>query len=223
MKRIKNSTSILFTLTLIVVFSLAFSVVVKAANSTSTAARMNQGNTTSTEAQENVTSTPAQGNTTSTEARGNATSTPPQENRGQITAQSHRSVAANFVHSLLQVADREGGIGEQVRVVARLQNQSATTTIAVMEMVEKRNKIETFLFGSDYKNLGALRSEVVQTRNRLEQLNRLMENAEDQADKIEIQNQSQVLEQEQTRIENFIKAQESKFSLFGWLIKLLNR
>lgn len=204
MKRIKNSTSILFILTLIVVFSLAFSVVVKAANSTSTAAKMNQGNT------------------TSTEARGNATSTPPQENRGQITAQSHRSVVANFVHSLLQVADREEGIGEQVRVVARLQNQSATTTIAVMEKVQTRSEIKTFLIGSDYKNLGALRSEVVQTRNRLEQLNRLMENAEDQADKIEIQNQSQVLEQEQTRIENFIKAQESKFSLFGWLIKLFN-
>ena len=76
--------------------------------------------------------------------------------------------------------------------------------------------------GTDYENLGTLRSEVVQTRNRLEQLDRLMENVQNEGDKTELQNQIQTLEQEQTRIESFIKAQEGKFSLFGWLAKLLS-
>ena len=144
--------------------------------------------------------------------------------QGQVNAEQHRSRVANFVQSLLNVADREpGGIGEQVRVIAQQQNQSASTTVQAMEKVQTRNRIMTFLFGSDYRNLGVLRSEMVQTRNRLEQLNRLMENVQNEDDQTELQNQIQALEQEQERIENFIKEQEGKFSLFGWLIRLFNR
>ncbi|OGZ18718.1 MAG: hypothetical protein A2175_00315 [Candidatus Nealsonbacteria bacterium RBG_13_42_11] len=142
--------------------------------------------------------------------------------QGQITSEQHRSVVAGFVQSLLQVADREGGIGEQVRTIAQQQNQSASTTIQAMEKVQTRSRVKTFFFGSDYKNLGSLRSEMVQTENRLEQLNVVMENVQNEGDKTEIQSQIQTLEQEQIKIENFIKAQEGKFSLFGWLVKLFN-
>jgi len=142
---------------------------------------------------------------------------------GQVNAAEHRSTVANFVQSLLQIADREGGIGQQVRVIAQQQNDSDANTTKAIETIQSRSKIKTFLIGSDYKNLGALRSEMVQTRNRLEQLNRLMENVQNEGDKTELQNQIQTLEQEQTRIESFIKVQEGKFSLFGWFVKLFNR
>jgi len=143
---------------------------------------------------------------------------------GQINAEEHKSTVANFVQSLLSVANREqGGIGEQVRVITQQQNDSEATTSQAMEKVQTRNKIKTFLFGTDYKNLGGLRSEIVQTRNRLEQLNRVMENVQNEGDKTELQNQIQTLEQEQTKIENFIKVQEGKFSLFGWLVKMFNK
>jgi len=142
---------------------------------------------------------------------------------GQVNAAEHRSTVANFVQSLLQIADREGGIGQQVRVIAQQQNDSDANTTKAIETIQSRSKIKTFLVGTDYKNLGALRSEMVQTRNRLEQLNRLMENVQNEGDKTELQNQIQTLEQEQTRIESFIKVQEGKFSLFGWFVKLFNR
>jgi hypothetical protein len=142
--------------------------------------------------------------------------------QGQITSEQHRSVVAGFVQSLLQVADREGGIGEQVRTIAQQQNQSVSTTIQAMEKVQTRNRVKTFFFGSDYKNLGSLRNEMTQTETRLEQLNKVMENVQNEGDKAEIQNQIQTLEQEQIKIENFIKVQEGKFSLFGWLVKLFN-
>lgn len=138
----------------------------------------------------------------------------------EIDKEEHRSAVANFVQSLLDIADREGGIGEQVRVIAQEQNQSASTTMQAMEKVQTRSKVKTFFIGSDYKNLGGLRSEMVQTENRLEQLNKLMENTENAGDKTELQNQIQLLQQEQTKIESFINANESKFSLFGWLVKI---
>jgi DNA-binding Lrp family transcriptional regulator len=146
-----------------------------------------------------------------------------QSQKGQTNAQQHRSEVANFVQGLLHIAEREpAGIGEQVRVIAQEQNKSASTTIQAMEKIQNRNKIRTFLFGSDYRNLGALRSEMVQTRNRLRQLNQLMEQTENEESKLELQNQIQEMEQEQLRIENFIREQEGKFSLFGWLLKFVS-
>ncbi len=140
---------------------------------------------------------------------------------GQLNVEEHRSAVANFVQTLLKAtSSTEGGIGQQVRVVAQQQNDSDATSSKAIEKIQSRNKIKTFLIGSDYKNLGALRSEMVQTRNRIDQLDRVIQNTTDTA---EIQAQIQTLEQEQTKIENFIKEQEGKFSLFGWLIKMFNK
>jgi len=143
--------------------------------------------------------------------------------QGQVNAEQYRNTVANSIQALLQVANKQGGVGTQVRAIAQQQNQSATTTIKAMEKVQTRSKVKTFFLGSDYKNLGTLRSEMVQTRNRLEQLNTLMENVQNEGDKTELQNQVQILEQEQTKIESFIKTQEGTFSLFGWMVKLFNK
>jgi len=89
-----------------------------------------------------------------------------------------------------------------------------------IDKVEKRSKIKTFFFGSDFKNLGDLRSQMVQTRNQIAQLTRLVDKAENDQDKTELQSQIQVLNKEQASIENFITQNENKFSLFGWAIKL---
>lgn len=145
------------------------------------------------------------------------------QDNNKTNGEEHRSRVSNFVQSLLKVADREGGIGGQVRAIAQQQNQSADTTVRAMEKVQTRNKVKAFLIGTDYKNLGALRSEMVQTRNRLEQLNKLIENVQNEEEKTELQNQIQALEQEQTKIENFVKDNESKFSIFGWFVKLFNK
>lgn len=140
--------------------------------------------------------------------------------KGQANAQEHRSVVANFVQELLQVADREGGIGEQVREVAREQNAATEDTVQSMVKVQNRSRVRTFFFGPDYKNLGQLRSEMVQVRNRIAQLNRLVEKAEGEDSKLALQEQIQQMEEEQTRINNFIQENEDKFSLFGWVKKL---
>ena len=160
-----------------------------------------------------------QKNNTTTNAK-NATSS----EKGQLNAEEHKSAVANFVQSLHAVADNEqGGIGQQVRVIAQQQNDSETTTVQALEKIQSRNKIKTFLMGSDYKNLGTLRSEIVTTQNRINQLNNLLPNIQNASDTAEIQDQIQTLGQQQTQINNFITAQENKFSLFGWLAKMFNR
>jgi len=146
------------------------------------------------------------------------------KNAKAITGDEHRSTVANFVQTLLNVADREkGGIGEQVKVIAQEQEQNKEQTADQIESIQKRNKIKTFLIGTNYKNVGALRSEMVQVRNRVEQLTRLTEQAKNQEDKTSLQEQVQTMQQEATNIDAFLKANESKFSLFGWFVKLFNK
>jgi flagellin-like hook-associated protein FlgL len=154
------------------------------------------------------------------ENKNNATSTNAKAD-GQITAEEHRSTVASFVKSLQDVADIEGesGIGDQVRVVAQAQNDSASTSAEAITKVKNRSKWQTFLFGSDYKNLGKLRSEMVTTQNNIDQLNNLITKAKYNMDKAELTNQIKVLENTKTEIEAFIKTKESSFSLLGWLVK----
>ncbi|MBU2028720.1 hypothetical protein KJ761_02395 [Patescibacteria group bacterium] len=145
------------------------------------------------------------------------------ENKGQFNAELHRSAVATFVQSLLTVADRNGGIGQEVKIIAQQQNDTKDRASDLINAVENRNKVKTFFIGTSYKNLGELRSQMVQTRNQIGQLKQLAEKAENEGDKIELQSQIQVLEQEQTNIGNFITQNESKFSLFGWAVKLFRK
>jgi len=218
MPKIKSKSLFIFFLTVAIIFSLVAMINAKADPNP----KRNQGQNQEIEEHNNQNTSTI--NATSEEEDEEENEENATNSKGQINAAEHRSVVANFVQGLLKVADREkGGIGEQVRVVAQQQNQSDATATEAINKIQNRSKIKTFLIGSDYKNLGALRSEVVHTRNRLDQLNRLLPTVQNASDTVEIQNQIQTLEQEQTKIENFIKTQEGKFSLFGWLFKLFNR
>lgn len=159
------------------------------------------------------------GNATSTLVRNNNASTTGNA-QGKFTSETHRSVVANFVHSLIKVADREGGIGAEVREIAKSQNDSATTTTSAMVKVERKGSFRTFLFGSDYKNLGVIRSEIATTTNNIARLKLLLDKATTTTDRAELNIQIQALETELSKINAFITARENRFSLFGWFNKL---
>jgi len=146
------------------------------------------------------------------------------QNEKQINGAEHRSTVATFVQTLLNVAEREqGGIGEQVRAVAQQQNESKDKVADAIDKIQNRSKVKTFLIGTDYKNIGQLRSEMVKTKNQIDQLERLLDQTTSEESKTALQEQIQTLKQEQQNINDFLKANESKFSLFGWFVKLFNK
>jgi hypothetical protein len=132
---------------------------------------------------------------------------------------SHRSTVATFVQSMLEVSDRERGIGAQVKVIAQAQNDSEKETTDTIVKIENRSGLKTFLFGSDYKNIGILRSSMVTTANQLAELKKLSDKAVTSADKAEIKVEIQAMEDMQVKINAFISAHENEFSLFGWMLK----
>ncbi len=159
------------------------------------------------------TGTPERGNATSTAARDNANA------EGKITAEAHMSRVAAFVRSLLAVANREGGIGAEVRAVAQSQQDSASTSVRAIANVEGRGWLRTILFGSDYRSLGQLRSEIAVTAANITQLKNLLGRTVIEADRVELSAQITALETLQAETEAFVEARENSFSLFGWLAK----
>lgn len=138
-------------------------------------------------------------------------------------AEEHKSEVAKFVNELNKVAERNGGIGQQVRVVARAQASSSDEVAEAIKGVEARSGFKTFLVGAGYKNLGVIRSDIVQTRNRLDQLSKELEKVASSTDKATIQKEIDDLKAYQIKLETFVKANESRFSLFGWVVRLFNK
>jgi len=54
-------------------------------------------------------------------------------------------------------------------------------------------------------------------------LKKLLDKTTSEESKTALQGQIQALEQEQQNIDDFLKTNESKFSLFGWFVKLFNK
>lgn len=146
------------------------------------------------------------------------------QNENHVNGIEHQSTVSIFVQTLLNVADKEqGGIGEQVRVVAQAQNETKDKIADGIDKIKNRGKVKTFLIGTDYKNIGQLRSEMVKAGNQIDWLKRLLDKTTSEESKTALQGQVQILEQEQQNIEDFLKVNESKFSLFGWFVKLFSK
>lgn len=146
---------------------------------------------------------------------------------GSETAQQHRSRVATAVQELVRASDRfeqeNPGIGKQVRVIAQEQGQSTEKVVTDIEKIESRNSVVRFLVGPDYSKIKEAKAEIEQNKARIVELNQIMNQLQNEGDKTAIQEQIQILEQENTSLEEMLKTQEGGFSLFGWLAKMFQR
>jgi hypothetical protein len=143
--------------------------------------------------------------------------------QGTSRSAEHRSAVASFVQSLLRDADRDGGIGAEVRAVAQSQNDAASTTAEAILKVERRGTFLSFLFGTDWKTIGILRSQIARTAADAARLQAAMSGATDASVKTDLEAQLAVLTAEQMKLEAFVTAHESTFSVLGWFTKLFVR
>jgi hypothetical protein len=147
----------------------------------------------------------------------NATST------GTTTASENRSVVANFVQSLLKVANRQPGIGAEVRAIAQAQNDSASTTEEAVVKTEARSGVKAFLVGTDYKNLGVIRSELAKTDKRIARLQEIANDTFNLNDRATLNAEIEALTNSQAKLRKFVADNEVKFSVFGWFTKLFQK
>ncbi|MCL5007016.1 MAG: hypothetical protein M1153_02665 [Patescibacteria group bacterium] len=145
-----------------------------------------------------------------------ATSTPK-----NIVGIEHRSAVANAVQQLLNVADRTGGIGQQIRTVAQAQSQNQSRLDTDVSSIQSRNNVVKFFIGPNFSAIKDAQNVLRQNQQQIQTLQQLQSQVTSTADQRQIQNQVNVLQQTNTQLGDYIQTQANSFSLFGWLAKLL--
>jgi hypothetical protein len=135
-------------------------------------------------------------------------------------ALQNMSTVAQKVQEMLQLKTT-GGIGDQVRQIARDQNQTQTQIQEHLTKIESKTGIAKFFFGPEYKEIGAVQKLLEQNRLRIQQLQELRTQLKITGDQTLIQSAIQALEQQNTSLQNKLDTENNTFSLFGWLVKLL--
>lgn len=140
------------------------------------------------------------------------------------TNQQHMNQVAAAIENIIMLSANisDTTIGEQVRIIARNQGESEDVVNQSLEKAQNRSAFAKFFIGPNYKELKTVKQEMEQNRLRIQELNQIMSNISNQGDQTNLQNQIQVLEEQNTSLEEQLNKNIQGFSLFGWLSKLMN-
>ncbi len=149
----------------------------------------------------------------------------PDYNPRSEVAREHMSDVAKAVEELVRFSDRteNPGIGEQVREIAQAQGESEDKANEAIDEAEDRGGFAKFFIGADYKELKKIKQEMQQNENRIQELNKLMNQLENESDQQELQEQIRLLKGKNTELSDYLEEETSGFSLFGWLFKWINK
>lgn len=138
-----------------------------------------------------------------------------QESQGE----QRRSRVANAVQEMLAVAERNSGIGQQIRTIAQNQNQEQEEIENALEVTKKRSVVVKFFIGPNYKELKKVEDRIENHKNRLEEFKGLRAQLGNSADAEVLTQQIQTMEQIGAELENEVNQEKQGISLFGWLFR----
>jgi hypothetical protein len=141
-------------------------------------------------------------------------------NRNQ-NAYEHMSTVAQKVQELQMLGDREGGLGEQIREIARTQSQSQEQLQAELGKLDGRQGWLKSLIGPDFSAVKNIKMELEQNRVRIQQLEQLQSQLTIQGDVTTIREMIQALVVENEELQNKLTQEEGTKSMLGWLFRLL--
>jgi len=142
------------------------------------------------------------------------------QNRSE-TARQNMSLVAQKVEELLASKEDQGGIGQQVKVIAQQQKQAQQEIKGQLDKLESRKGLMKKLFGPNLKAIKNLNRQMEQNQLRIEQLQQLQTEVVNQADQTQIEEAVQALVEQNTALQDQILFEEQAGSLFGWLAELL--
>lgn len=136
-------------------------------------------------------------------------------------AGSRSSEVAKSVESMLTVANRVSNpeIGEQIRVIAKAQNQAEDNANKAIDKANERSGFVKFLIGADFGQIKEVKQIMEQNQERIRELQQIMLQLDNEADKTEIQSQITVLELQNLNLANQLDEESTGFTLFGWLVR----
>ncbi len=129
---------------------------------------------------------------------------------------------ASQVQALLQFRV-EGGIGDQVRQIAREQNQAQLEIQDQISKLDSKGKVARFLTGTDRQTVKTLKQHLEQNQLRIQQLENLQSQLTNQEDIAQLGEAIQLITNQNTSLQERVMAEDKSGGLFGWLIDLFEK
>ncbi len=158
----------------------------------------------------------SQGDDQETQGQGMSKETSP---RSEM-AQEHMSNVASKVEELITTKAIQGGIGQQVKVIAQEQRTAQQEIKTELGQVDSRVGLLKLLIGPDYKALKNMQKVMEQNQLRIQKFEQLQNQLTNQSDVTMVKETIQALTEQNTVLQNRITHEEQSGSLLGWLFKL---
>jgi hypothetical protein len=142
------------------------------------------------------------------------------QSRARQRAFQNQNEVRMAVHGLLDMETLVGGIGPQVREVARNFNNSIQATINSEERIQARGRFRRLFVGGDEEAAAEIEERVSQNQARIQQLNQLREqcNCSEEV-KAMMQERIQLMQQEQERLRELAQNEKQSRGIIGWMWK----
>ena len=136
-------------------------------------------------------------------------------------ARDNMSEVANRVEEMLNARIENQGIGEQVREIAKVQNQAQERIDSQLQKIEKRTGLMKRIIGPDFKAIKSMEQLMVENQERINELGSLSSQLDDE-ESLEIEEMISSLEEQNLSLEERIAQETQSTGLLGWLFKLFN-
>jgi hypothetical protein len=146
-----------------------------------------------------------------------------QSQTGSALSEQRRSRVANAVQEMLQIVEANGGVGQQIKVIAQNQNQNQEKIEASLQKVQNRSGFAKFFIGANYGEINNAKKILEQNHEQIQQLNKIKSQLSSQNDQKQLTVQIQTLEQINLQIGNYLETAQKGFSLFGWMFRLFSK
>ncbi len=140
------------------------------------------------------------------------------------TAREHMSIVAQKVEELLSATTTEiTGIGAQVREIARTQKETQKQIEEQIQNIQSRPQWLKAIFGPAYNSIEKAKRYLETTQLRIQQLEQIMNQLQNEGEKQIVQEMINALVQQQTALENYLQNEEGVQSLLGKILRFFFR
>lgn len=124
--------------------------------------------------------------------------------------------AVETTRVMSQLAERNAGVGQQLRVILREQLQNREISETILEKIRNRSGFVRFFVGPDYDGIGNAEKLLERNREQLRETDQIRLQLSE-GDRRILDQQLQNLERENSVLESSLDAERGGVSLFGWL------
>ena len=138
-------------------------------------------------------------------------------------SEQRKSTVANAVQEMVRVAERNGGVGQEIKTIAQTQTQNQEKLETGLQKIQNRGGFARFFIGPNYGEIKESQKLLEQNKEQIQKLNQLRAQIIGQKDQQQIAEQIQLLGQTTQQIESTLDEAQKGFSLFGWMFKLFTK